>query len=355
VIITFKYRVKDSTAGKHLDRHAIAANQVWNHCNAIQREAEARWKAGRVSKWPSAFDLIKLCTGAGAMLGLHSDTVQTICREYAAKRDANRGHLKWRASFGSKRALGWIPFIPRAVKINGAHCTYLKRKFHFWKSREIDGQFKAGSFVQDARGRWYVCFQCEVADDLPTGNGKVGIDLGLKDVATLSDGQKVPALRHYRKYEAQLAVAQRAGNKRRVRAIHAKIANARRHHLHEWSSKIVRDNELIVVGNVSPSKLAKTRMAKSVLDAGWSMLRNQLEYKARRHQARYVETDERYTSATCSSCYARSGPKGIAGLRMRDWECSTCGAVHDRDVNAALNILDLGLERQAPAEEIPVL
>lgn len=356
-MLTFKYRVKDATTGKHLNRHAWACNQVWNYCCQIQREAESRWKAGRVSKWPSAFDLIKLCTGSAAALGLHSDTVQTICRQFAASRDLHKRCPRFRASGGPKRALGWVPFIPRAVKIEGGHATYLKRKFHFWKSRDIEGTFKAGSFVQDARGRWYVCFQCEVGDDLPTGNGKVGIDLGLKTVATCSDGKQIEALRHYRKYEAALAVAQRARNKRRVKAIHAKIANARRHHLHERTTELVRNNQFIAVGNVSPSKLARTNMAKSVLDASWAMLKAQLAYKARRHNAVFLEVDERWTSQTCSACGALppERPKGIAGLGIRHWDCSECGASHDRDVNAALNILRVGLERQAPAEEIQVL
>ena len=102
MMLTYKYRVKDTTVGKHLNRHAWACNQVWNYCNQIQREAEARWKAGRVAKWPSAFYLIKLCTGSGELV-LHSDTVQTICREYAANPDANRGHLRWRGSGGPNR------------------------------------------------------------------------------------------------------------------------------------------------------------------------------------------------------------------------------------------------------------
>ena len=354
MMLTYKFRIKDATVRKHLNRHAWATNQVWNYCCQIQREAEARWKAGRVAKWPSAFDLIKLCTGSAAELGLHSDTVQTVCRQFATSRDAKRGRLRFRASGGPKRALGWVPFIPRAVKIDGAHCTYLKRKFHFWKSREI-GTFKAGCFTQDARGRWYVAFQCEVADDLPTGNGCVGIDLGLKTLATCSNGDTIPALRHYRKYEAALAVAQRAGNKARVKAIHAKISNVRRNHLHEQSTRIARENELIVVGNVSASKLAKTKMAKSILDASWTTFRNQLAYKARRHRARFVEADERYSTVTCSCCGAAGGPKGIAGLRMRHWDCLGCGASHDRDVNAARNILRVGQERLALAGEIPVL
>lgn len=352
MILTFKFRVKDATARRHLERHRRAVNLVWNYCCDTQRRAERRRKSGGAARWPTAFDLIKLCTGSAADLGLHSDTVQTICRQFAHSRDAARRCPRFRASGGPKRALGWVPFIPRAIKIDGAHVVYLKRKFHFWQSRDIGGEFKVGCFTQDARGRWYICLQCEVVDSLPTGKGEIGIDLGLKALATCSNGATIPALKHYRQYEAALAKAHRARNYRRARAINAKIANARRHHLHEWSTKLARENELIVVGNVSPAKLAKTKMAKSILDASWSMLRNQLRYKAGRHGARYVEAEERWTSATCSDCGAVSGPKGIAGLRVRHWGCSVCGSTHQRDVNAALNILRVGRERPPPAVEI---
>lgn len=357
MMLTFKYRVKDATAGKHLNRHAWAVNQVWNFCVATQREAERRWKAGGKGRWPSAFDLIKLTTGVAAELGLHSDTVSAVCRQFAVSRDAHRRCPRFRASGGAKRSLGFVPFINRAIKVDGAAVTYLKRKFHFWKSRELGGEIRAGSFVQDARGRWYVTFQCDVEVLRPAGNGTVGIDLGLKDLATCSNGERVPALRHYRQYEAALAVAQRAGNKRRVKAIHAKIANARRHHLHEQTTRLARENALIVVGNVNASKLAKTRMAKSVLDAGWTMFRSQLRYKASRHGARFIEADERWTSQTCSCCGAipASSPKGMGALGIRRWECSDCGADHDRDVNAAQNILRVGLERQPLVVEIPGL
>lgn len=308
-------------------------------------------------KWPSAFDLINLCAGAGAMLKLHSDTIQTVCRQFIASRDAKRKCPRYRASGGSKRSLGWIPFVPRAIRIDGDAVVYLKKRFRFWKHRNIGGVFKAGAFAQDARGRWYLTFQCEVEESLPTGDGKVGIDLGLKALATCSNGDVIPALRHYRKYEVALGKAQRAKNKRRVKAIHAKIANTRKHHLHEQSTRIVRSNSLIVVGNVSATKLAKTKMAKSVLDASWAAFRNMLEYKARRHRASFIEADERYSSQTCSCCgtIPASSPKGMGALGIRHWVCSDCGTTHDRDVNAALNILRVGLERQAPAEEVPAI
>lgn len=350
-VISFKFRVKDSSAKRHLNRMATTSNRVWNFCVATQREAERRRRGGTSARWPTAFDLINLTSGSSAELGILSDSIGEVCRQFTASRNRAKRCPRFRASFGPKRALGWIPFRARDLRIEHDYIVYLKRKFRFWKSREIRGVIKTGCFTQDARGRWYVVFQCEVDEKMPTGPGQIGIDLGLKAVATCSNGLVVPALRHYRQYEAALAVAQRARNKRRVRAIHAKIANARRHHLHEHSTRIARENELIVVGNVSPSKLVKTKMAKSILDASWAMLKSQLAYKASRHGARFIVVDERWTSATCSSCNARSGPKGIAGLRIRLWECS-CGASHDRDVNAARNILRAGLERQAPAEGI---
>lgn len=349
-MLTLKFRIKDATSGKHLLQHAYACNQVWNFCVVTQREAEKRWRSGRNARWLSAFDFIKLTAGSGLELGLHSDTVQTVCRQFVASRARNRRCPGFRVSFGPRRSLGWVPFIPRATKIDRDAAVYLKRRYRFWKSREIVGEFRAGAFVQDARGRWYVTFQCAVPDDLPLGRGSIGIDLGLKELATLSDGETVPALRHYRKYEVALGVAQRARNKRRERAIHAKIANARRHHLHEQSTRIVRENRLIVVGNVNAEKLKKTRMAKSVSDAGWSAFRHMLRYKASRHGAVFIEADERFTSQTCSACgtIPASSPKGMGALGIRRWDCSGCGVSHDRDVNAAMNILRVGLECQPP-------
>jgi putative transposase len=355
-IITFKFRVKDSVSSKHLTRYAIACNYVWNFCVATQRETENRRKSGKTLRWPTDFDLIKLTTGVSVELGLHSDTVQAICRQFTISRDSFRKCPRFRSSFGTKRSLGFVPFINRAVKIDGSIALYLKRKFKFWKSREIEGKYKAGAFIEDASGRWYITFQCEVEDNLPSGKAKIGIDLGLKSLATTSAGQSISNLRHYRQYEKQLGVAQRAKNKRRVRAIYRKIANARNYHLNIVSTKLAIENNFIAIGNVSSAKLAKTKMAKSILDAGWSIFKHMLRYKLARRQAVYVEVNEQYTSQMCSCCrkIPNSSPKGMGALGIRQWECCECGTVHDRDVNAAQNILRVGLERQALAEEILV-
>ena len=137
----------------------------------------------------------------------------------------------------------------------------------------------------------------------------------------------------------------------RVRAIHAKIANRRKDSLHQFSTRLVRGYDTIFVGNVNASALVKTSHAKSVLDAGWSAFRTMLRYKCDFAGATFAEVDEAFSTQTCSACDARSGPKGIAGLGIRTWKCSQCGAVHDRNVNAAKNILAAG--RRRLAEGIP--
>jgi IS605 OrfB family transposase len=175
----------------------------------------------------------------------------------------------------------------------------------------------------------------------------------LKSLAVCSNGRRIPALQHFRLYETRLATAQRAGNRARAKAIHAKIKNSRRDHVHKATAKLAAQNQVIAVGNVNSSKLAKTRMSKSVLDASWSTFRAQLEYKARRHRAEFIVVDEKFTSRTCSSCgtIPASSPKGMGALGIRLWECSECGAIHDRDMNAAINILNVALSAERRADE----
>jgi IS605 OrfB family transposase len=184
--------------------------------------------------------------------------------------------------------------------------------------------------------------------------------LGLKDFAVFSNGEKIPAPGLYRDAEAALATAQRANKHRRVKAIQARTANRRNDFLHKLSSRIVREFDLIAVGDVSAAGLARTSMAKSVLDASWSSFRNQIAYKAVKHGAWFDRVNESFTTQTCSDCGAKpdSRPRGIAGLGIRKWVCSDCGGLHDQDVNAAKNILSKlvsGSGHRTPAEGIPVL
>jgi len=137
-------------------------------------------------------------------------------------------------------------------------------------------------------------------------------------------------------------MAQRAGKKRLVKTIHAAIANRRRDHLHKLSTVLADSYGAIFVGNVNASGLAKTRMAKSVLDAGWSAFRTMLSYKCDDAGTWFQQVDEAFSTQDCSVCDARSGPKGLQDLGIRAWTCPHCGTTHDRDRNAAMNILRRG-------------
>lgn len=209
------------------------------------------------------------------------------------------------------------------------------------RGKVLDGT----NFSRDRRGNWFLNIVVEVAEPearLPMRG--IGIDLGLKVLATLSNGIRIETPACYRAEEDRLAIAQRARKRLRVRAIHVRVANRRKDYLHKVTALLVRDFDYIVVGNVNAAALAKTHMAKSVLDAGWSSFRQQLAYKAVKHGAWFEEVDERFTSQICSCCgrLPDTRPKGIADLGVREWQCSECGSMHDRDVNAALNILRRG-------------
>jgi putative transposase len=329
---------------------------VWNYCCQIDREASSRWKAGAKAWRPSAFELTDLCRGATKELGIHSDTIDAVCRKFA---EARKVCFPKTPRFRSiKRNLDFIPFsnFTRPAKLVGGNLTVLRRTYRLWMSRPIPecGKAKSWEFSRDSRGRWYVNIQVELPDpEKREVASSVGVDLGLKTLATLSNGEKIAVPRFYRTAEAKLALFQSRGQKVRARTLAAKIANQRKHFLHVATTDLVKRHDRIVVGDVSPSRLGKTRMAKSIHDAGWAMLRSMLQYKAIAHGATVEIVSERHSSATCSACGARSGPKGTAGLRVREWVCDHCGSVHDRDVNASLNIL--GAERRPPVAEMPRL
>jgi IS605 OrfB family transposase len=339
MLLVYRYRVKSLTG--LLNKQARAVNFVWNYCNDRQKDA---LRFGR--PWLSGFDLNKLTSGSSKELGLHSGTVNAACEQYAKSRSQKgRPFLRYRG----KKSLGWVPLKGRDLRREGDAFRFAGTTFRVFNSRPLpEGKIKDGTnFSRDSRGNWFLNIVIDVATpdiDVRQPLCGVGIDLGLKDFATLSTGEKIEAQRIYRGAEEALALAQRANKRRLVKAIHTKIANRRRDFLHKLSDRIVRQFDYIAVGNVAAARFTKTSMAKSVLDAGWSTFRNQLAYKALKHGAWFEEVDESFTSQTCSNCGSLpdSRPKGIAGLGIREWQCSDCGTVHDRDVNASLNILRRG-------------
>ena len=337
---TLKIRVKDKHAVL-LQRMATQVNQVWNFCN----ETSSRSIRER-STWLSGFDLQKYTNGFskcdGVLIG--SKTIQQVCEEYVTRRKQfKKVKLRWRVSNpkSSRRSLGWIPFKSGALVYANGQIQFAGHRLSLWDSYGLSNyKLRAGNFNQDVRGRWYLNVVVQIPTVASSGKRSVGMDLGVKTAVTTSDGQKL-AGHWYRDQEEALARAQRAKKKDRVRTIHAKIANQRKDALHKFSHAMVSQYGAIFVGNISSQWMLKTSSAKGTLDASWSRLKIMLEYKSQQAGVIFEVVNEAYTTQTCSCCgnIPSSSPKGRAGLRVREWTCSTCGAHHDRDVNAAVNIL----------------
>ena len=220
-------------------------------------------------------------------------------------------------------------------------------------SRSLPGVPSSVTVIKDAAGRYFASFVVEAGDDLlPEAAAETGIDLGLTHFAVLSDGCKIASPRFLRRAERKLRKAQKAlsrtakdssnRDKARVKVarVHAKVADCRRDWLHKESTRIIRENQAVYVEDLCVRGLARTRLAKSVHDVGWSAFTTMLEYKARRHGREFSRTGRfEPTSQLCSACGARDGPKPLS---VRTWTCAACGTAHDRDVNAARNVLALG-------------
>ncbi|MEU4085013.1 RNA-guided endonuclease InsQ/TnpB family protein [Streptomyces aureus] len=217
-------------------------------------------------------------------------------------------------------------------------------------SRSLPSTPTSVTVVKDASGRYFASFvvQTDASEALPEVMGEVGIDLGLTYFAVLSDGRKISAPKFFRRAEKRLRRAQQnlvrkvKGSSNRRKAVvkvaraHAKVTDARRDFHHKLSTTLIRENQAVHVEDLAVKGLARTRLAKSVHDAGWSAFVAMLEYKSARYGRVFTQVDRFFPSSQlCSACGLKDGPKPLA---VREWTCSGCGTVHDRDVNAARNL-----------------
>jgi putative transposase len=276
-----------------LNAAAVEVNQVFNWAN--ETSAKAARPFACKPKWLSGFDLCYLSTGATKFFEkIGADTVQRICTEYAAKRRAaKRVRLRWRVSRGARRSLGWVPLKAASLKRRGSALRFCGKTFRVFERERLEGvKWRDGCFAQDAVGDWWLCLPVEIAveqKDAPLQ--AVGIDLGLKEIAVTSAGERLEAGRWTHGLADKLAMAQRRGHKRQAKRIHRKAARQRAEALHKFSRKMVDQ---------------------------------------------YQNID---TTRACSGCGSLTGPTGASMLVVRRWVCRACGDTHDRDVNAARNIL----------------
>jgi putative transposase len=207
---------------------------------------------------------------------------------------------------------------------------------------------------RDASGRWFVSLLVDTTvEALPPTDTAVGVDAGLTALVTLSTGEKVTNPKHERADRCRLARAQRAlsrkekdstnraSARRRVARVHARIVDRRLDTLHKLSTRLVRDNQTVVIEDLAVSNmLANHSLARAISDAAWRTLRTMLQYKCDWYGRRLIVVGRWYPSSKrCSACGRLADTLPLA---IREWACP-CGAVHDRDVNAARNLLAVGL------------
>src|SRR5260370_4819534 len=243
MLLVYRYRIKSLTG--LLCRQARACNFVWNFCIQTQQHA-LKWN----KRWQTGFDLNRLTAGSSKELALHAGTINAVCEKYAkSRRQKNRPFLRWRG----RRSLGWVPLKGRDLKREGEAFRFAGNTFRVFNSRALpDCKIKDGTnFSCDTRWHWFLNLVVAVpqADARPVRSG-IGIDLGLKDFAALSNGEKVENPQLLRQLADKLATAQRARKRRQAINLHARIVNARRDFHHKLSTRIVREFDYISVGNV---------------------------------------------------------------------------------------------------------
>ena len=276
------------------------------------------------------------------------------------------------AAFFARRAR-----YPRFKSRNGRQCAaYTRSGFRWrdgalflakmgrplaftWSWPEVDPASVDPSTVtvsRDPCGRWYVSFAVEVPEHgpLPATGRDVGVDLGVKDFAVTSGGQRIANPRHLERRARNLARYQRrmarcqqgSANRAKARAkvarAHRKVRAARTDFLHRTSTRLVRAHDVIVLEDLAVKNMARNhKLAKAIADCGWGTFRRMLEYKAARYGRHLIVIDRWYPSSkTCSACGYLLAE---LSLGTRAWQCPSCGTRHDRDVNAAQNILAAGL------------
>jgi putative transposase len=220
-------------------------------------------------------------------------------------------------------------------------------------SRSLPSDPSSVSIIKDAAGRYFASFVVQTGQDetLPPVNSQIGIDLGLTHFAVLSDGTKVAAPKFLRRAARKLKRLQQAlahkqkGSANRKKAVvrvaraHARVADTRRDWQHKLSTAIIRENQAVYVEDLAVAGLGRTRLAKSVHDAGWASFTAMLEYKAARYGRTFAQVDRFFPSTRMCCACGRINEK--MALNVRAWDCP-CGAAHDRDVNAAINVLAAG-------------
>jgi len=369
VLKTFKYRLHPTKQQQRLlNQQLEECRWLYNHLLAERRDAwEQRQESLRY--YDQAMSLPVLKAERPALAGVHLQVVQNVAVRIDLAFKAFFRRVRTGETPGYPRFRGrgryhsvTFPQVPVGCRFDAeekrvriANVGHVKILLH----RPVEGTPKTAAISRSSTGKWYVCFSCECAEPtpLPQMGQQVGIDVGLKTFATLSDGQEIASPRFFRHEEHALAKAQRrlsnaekgtperAQRRKVVARVHERIAWRRGDFTHQHSRRIVNTFDLIAVEDLSVSQMTHTQyLAKSIHDAAWSQFASLLAYKAAWAGRRYAAVNPAYTSQDCSQCGHR---KTDLTLADRMYTCACCGVVLDRDHNASLNILRLGQQSLA--------
>jgi putative transposase len=364
VQVRYRYRIYPSPGQQQpLARAFGCARVVYNDCLRVRDECHAAGE--KISDAEVQRRVITLAKATPERAWLRE--VASVALVQACQ-DARRAYRNWFDSLGGRRKGPKIRH-PKPKRKHGRQPIRLTRNGFAWHeerlyvakvgdirvewSRALPSVPSSVTVIREPDGRYYASFVvARKATPLPACDREVGIDLGLNSLVVTSDGVTVANPRFYRAAQRRLRRAQRVLSRRqkgsanrararhRVAVVHRRVRDARLDHAHKTALRLVRDNQAVYAEDLCVSGLARTRLAKSVADAGWSQLIRCIEEKAARYGRAFVRVGRfEPTSQVCSACSVKDGPKPLG---VRQWTCAACGIVHDRDVNAARNILALG-------------